>query len=102
MKLKFSGLAAMMVAFFVFTVTSVQADTATPDILSSVSPELVQTLTKAESAETRGEYWQTIYFFDGSSSISGFQYSSNPLPSFEVISNGFITRTYLGGSYVSR
>jgi len=36
-------------------VQAVDVDTGTPDILSSVSSGLVQTLTKAESAEVRGE-----------------------------------------------
>ena len=53
---KISTLAVMIAALFVLPITSVQADTGTPDILSSVSPNLVQVLSKAESAETRGEY----------------------------------------------
>jgi len=54
MKLK---LAILTAAFFAFGVSSVQAvDTRTPDILSSVSSGSVQVLTKAESADVRGEY----------------------------------------------
>ncbi len=46
----------MMAALSVFTVTSVQADTGKPDILSSISSGSVQTLSKTESSEIRGEY----------------------------------------------
>lgn len=54
MKLKSAVLTA---AFLIFAISSVQAaDTHTPDILSSVSSGSVQVLTKAESADIRGEY----------------------------------------------
>lgn len=100
MKLKSAILTAV---FFVFGVSSSvhASDVGTPDILSSVSPGSVQTLTKAESAELRGEYWESFYYNDGSTA-SFIRYSSNALPSFEVISNGFVTRRYLFGFYVSR
>jgi hypothetical protein len=52
MKLK----SAVISALFLFSAASVQAATDTPDILSTISPSSVQTLSKEESAETRGEY----------------------------------------------
>jgi len=80
MKLKL----VVMAVLFLFSAASVQASTGTPDILSSVSPGSVQLLTKAESAEARGEYWTTYHYSSGATN-SGFQFSTSALPSFQVI-----------------
>jgi len=92
----------VMAALLLFSAVSVQAST--PDILSSVSPGSVQLLTKAESAEARGEYWVTYHYSNGTNS-SGFQFSTSRLPSFQVIGTTWITRSYwtrTGNFYVSR
>jgi hypothetical protein len=50
-----TGLVLISGLFF-FGVSGLQADTGTPDILTSLSPRLVQTMSETETAETRGEY----------------------------------------------
>ncbi len=97
MKLKVSSLAAMTVALFVFTVTSVQADTGTPDILSSVSSGLMQTLSKEESAEVRGEY----RFCKWSGRCTGLMYSLGAPPT-SMAGYDYRQALYVGPFWVSR
>lgn len=48
-------LAAVAAVLSIFTLAA-QAETETPDILSSVSPAAVQVMSKSEASKTRGEY----------------------------------------------
>jgi hypothetical protein len=75
--MKFKLTTAIIVSSF-FSVATVQAATDTPDILSSVSPGSVQTLSKAESASVRGEYY-TCYQYAACFHETSF----TPLPAVE-------------------
>lgn len=99
LKLAFFG---AMLSFGVF---SAQAEMQTPDILSSVSPESVQVLTKAESAATRGEYLTCHYYSVPSGTTCVPQLSTKILPGYENHGNERIYRRYIGkwwDYYVSR
>ncbi len=91
--------------FGISSAQAVDVDTGTPDILSSVSSGLVQTLSKAESAEVRGEYWTCENFSFPRGKRCYPQFSRWRQASFEDRGYYTVTRTYLGQSgiyFVSR
>jgi hypothetical protein len=51
---------AIAATLLAISASSVQADTGTPNILSSVSANSVETLSNADASKTRGEYRQCI------------------------------------------
>jgi len=99
MKLKSLINGLLTAAFLAFGISSVQAvdvDTDTPDILSSVSSGLVQTLSKAESAEARGEAWVCYT----SSGLCGVRFSlSEPVTNSSFVVHA---KRNLGSFWVSR
>jgi len=76
MKLKSFINGLLAAAFLAFGISSVQAiDRGTPDILSSISSNSVHVLTKAESAQVRGEYYTECTVFNRTFRCSGPQTS---------------------------
>jgi hypothetical protein len=83
---------AIAATLLAISVSSVQADTGTPSILSSVSADSVQTLNKADASKTRGEYRQCF----GSTCF----YIHTPF-GLSTYNNGWSSRKYVG-SYTKR